>query len=565
MKITVFQALTLLADKYKNNIDNQDIYLNVMSIYLSGIKNKNDQEVLDDLLKDDALKSYIISEDKEDINEDPVRRYFESHLSYETLCHSLDDLDLFKLNDHFESIFNKMDQQARDFLIEFMYSGKETKGQDFSNMEKEYAENIKMLMNEKTHAHFKPINGRKIKIAEYLLTERKQKMVILLKCIDSAIMLLNVNNEEEFPIDIYDSFDSDSVFFPDNRGKEMKIDPKIQKCQKIHSQALGIMKSYMPLGKNDALYSPEPARYIRPADMSTYMKGMHEMPERIFSTKVTPFVNSISGTMLAQLRVIANLRRNNSFMYEKESDVEQLKFLFKTLIACLIYHSGGHSIYEFMSVFLLPEVQKEFESLKGFSSLTMENLFKDENAEAFEAAIDKTIQYNTVILNRQRVRETIEARREPEVLTENEEELLEMSTESSSDAEKPESNGDISQKIYTLKQQKNSFFMKPLKTLTCFSDKADANGIMQNESLPFNHKEIFYLVTGVFGGCLLSAGVGGMTTFLPAVAVLVLAIGAVLLGYSFLKKNGFFDQKSDDFYTEIAMDWPSHAYDRETP
>ena len=82
--ITVFQALMLLIEKYKDDTSNTKKYEAIKTLCLSGVRNPKDKQILDDLLKDSILARYRISSRVEDINADPVRRYFESHLCHKT-------------------------------------------------------------------------------------------------------------------------------------------------------------------------------------------------------------------------------------------------------------------------------------------------------------------------------------------------------------------------------------------------------------------------------------------------------------------------------------------------
>jgi len=119
-EITVFQALTLLLDKYR---DTPDVYEKIESIYLTGVRSKRAEGMLNDLLDDPLLDAYIINTSKQAINDDSVRRYFEGHLCGNTLPISLDNLDMDLLEKHFISIFNRIEEDAH-YLVEPIIDGR---------------------------------------------------------------------------------------------------------------------------------------------------------------------------------------------------------------------------------------------------------------------------------------------------------------------------------------------------------------------------------------------------------------------------------------------------------
>ena len=408
MKITIFQALTLLAQKYRH--EDKATYEKIKSIYLSGVRSDEDLRKLEELLKDEALKDYEISDDRKDINEDPSRRYFESRLCHDTLAASLDKLDMRQLNRNFESMFNRLPAGQRANILSTVYSGTREGGKNLKGTAKEYAEGIRVLKDPDSYPSLKPEQGQGKKSPEQILQERKEKMSLLGKCSHAAMAVVN-NNNQSMPLNLYGK--KGYVYDAENRGRIARTDEAGHENE-VRPFTLGIMRAYMPVPQDDVLMAKEQAEYQRPVDMTTYMNDgrKHQIPDEIFATKVTPFVNSISGTMLIQLRMTAQLLREHKYVYEakgnnKEEIERQLKEYFKSFVAYMIYNAGGHSLNEFLMVLQLPEVQEEFKDLPGFSSLTLENLFKNENEEAFEQAMDRAIVYNQAILQRKAVHEEL--------------------------------------------------------------------------------------------------------------------------------------------------------------
>ncbi len=98
--ITTFQALTLLADKYRTDDNHQGRYRQIMSLYLLGPQKEGDNEVLNKLLSDSALVNYRVKSNRSD----PVRREFECELARHMLEESLDVLSKDILCNHMLSI-----------------------------------------------------------------------------------------------------------------------------------------------------------------------------------------------------------------------------------------------------------------------------------------------------------------------------------------------------------------------------------------------------------------------------------------------------------------------------
>ena len=397
LKMTVFQALTLLAKKYQFDQQGQSTREKITALYLSGVRNENDNETLNGLLQDNLLTDYRISADRSDINEDPVRRYFESQLCYQTLLISLDNLDMGLLEGHFRSILETVSIENRmRFLKKISHI----------TTVNEYTEGIRRLRDPGSETSFKPEKGCEGKTTEDILIHRKKKMSLLARCAYSSTIMDKQSISREKILAIYHQ--QDSVYDAKNRGRLYRVDKDTGERQTVRSQVLGIIRSYMPLPRHDILLADHPARYTRSTDRCTYAEGAVQIPDQIFSTKITPFVTSISGTMLIHLRVIARLLRENQFVYVLNTpnplqENEQLEYYLKLFVAYMIYHSGGHSLDEYMSVLQLPEVQLEFKELAGFSSLTLDHLFKHKNKFAFNAALDQTIQYNDIILNKKKL------------------------------------------------------------------------------------------------------------------------------------------------------------------
>lgn len=431
MKISPFQALTMLAKKYKGAEEGSNeakLFAQVKQLFLMGVQNEEDLGKLKDLLNDDALKGYEIplleqsdfellkhkyddipEEDKpkyleainklEIINNDPVRRYFESTLCHDTLRDNIDSLDKDLLQQHFDLVFSSMPMSMRILVPLTIYHGNvDGAAAKNSSTAPEYITAIQKLRNPNNFPSFKPEKSKGTQSPDQVLKERVDKMMLLLKTVHAGMTSVNNHKQDYFPLNIYG--ESGSVYSPARRGRTDRVDGVGGK-QEVFSNNLGIMRSYMPLSRDDTLFE-DPSmdtsnQYRRPADASTYVSS-GDMPQKFFSTQVSPFVNSISGTMLTQLRVMAKLLNENKLLYE--DNPEQLKVFFKCFVSYMIYNSGGHSLQEFTSVFELPQVQAIFKDVPGFSDLNLRQLFQEENDKSFMSAMDQAIDYNDSILMR---------------------------------------------------------------------------------------------------------------------------------------------------------------------
>lgn len=430
MKISPFQALTILAKKFGNALPNTleaKKFSQIQNLFLMGVQNDQDRAQLGELLNDEALKNWKVAlGDKELINNDPARRYFESTLAHETLKATIDTLNMDTLNNHFKAVYAEMPFAMRFLVPLVIYKGSiDSKLVQASATAPEYVAALKKLQEPKNWSMLKPsseeMGGASDVERAQKLQERLEKMQLLLKTVHAAMTAVNTGGNHNFPLNIYGV--TDSPYSPERRGRKDRKD-EANLPQVVKSTNLGIMRSYHPLTQDDPLYEDPNAttsgRYRRPADSSDYIPGA-QMPEKFFLNEVSPFVNSISGTMLCQLRVMAKLLEKEKFEFNDNPD--QLKAFFKSMVSYMIYNSGGHSFQEFMSVLDLEQVKEMFKNVPGFDEINLRTLFQDENEEAFRRSINSVINYNDRLLARRTVQEELG---EPELkrqLNEGEDEL----------------------------------------------------------------------------------------------------------------------------------------------
>lgn len=236
-------------------------------------------------------------------------------------------------------------------------------------------------------------------------------------------VFLYSDTDIKLPIPIY----GQGLFSKEFRGRERK-----NLIEQSFSYSLGILKDYMPLSNNDAARSESLSVYPRPINFNKYIRNT-VWAEYNFSRGLHPFVNSISGSMLMHTRVIALLKPDNleaginelfttisqslsdrrSRLIDKEqilksftsiniSENEIFK-IWRILISLLLYASGGHSLFEFIEPFNAPEFRQEFIDFPKLQYINLTTMFYENNEDAFDKALEDSITYNSIILNKQKI------------------------------------------------------------------------------------------------------------------------------------------------------------------
>lgn len=374
-KITISpaQAILLLLDenmerKAKGEPEALALDSRLKELYLSGITSEKMRKEFEELIRAQSLKNYTISFDPEFINQDPTRRYFETHLSYRTLQEGLDSLAYSDLAKHVSSLFSevgKIDDSTsvnKEFLSSVVetFVGKYNEASE--NISKEYATYINRVKSRELFPNF--------------TEEQRDKIVMLIQASFLGVVNALIH---DLPIDIY----GEGVYSDEYRGKKMTPGQ-----QSTRNQHLGLMKGHMMLPRDDIATSHKTFSFLKPSDQTTYQYNALWVKDN-FERLVHPFSNSISGTVLCQLRNLAFLRN------EVTTTSEKFHHFHRLFISAMLYGSGGHTLHEFSAPFLIPDVQKEFSF-----PVTLESLFYDNNQAAFNQALAQTLKYNRQILQR---------------------------------------------------------------------------------------------------------------------------------------------------------------------
>jgi hypothetical protein len=200
------------------------------------------------------------------------------------------------------------------------------------------------------------------------------------------------NFPDLIPLNIYNN----GVF--DDRGKVRK-----QHQQSTNTKSYGLLKGHSPLPLDDIALMPNSQRFLKPSDQSQYDLKV-DWVKNNFKQLVHPFSNSISGTLLAQVRVLLKVREQLSMNHKEDPHSllfsnQKLEGFLKSFISALLFHSGGHSLYEFSALFEVETVKNAFKEVGTVNKFNLEYLFLTTNENAFDEALNKTIQYNKRLLS----------------------------------------------------------------------------------------------------------------------------------------------------------------------
>lgn len=382
-KISVGQALLILIKKYQ---ENPRLLSELKKLYLEGANTPQNKQAIDNWLKDIALRDYEVSKSYKVTDADPTRRYFETHLAYETLKNGLDEINLNDLQNYYKTMYgltldvlDKFDKNS-DFTTQEVNKALNGEVIESTLFQKEFSDAVNNIRTGDTYKDFSD--------------ENKQKMELLVKCAYLGVM----NAKYDYlPIPIYGK----GIYAEKNKGR-MRY-PSDQ--ESVTSHGLGVMKSHMPLPAEDIARSEKPSELLRPADQF-YLKDPDSVwAKDNFARLVHPFSGAISGTMLSQLRTFKYL--NDAGYFSSFSEKDKFMSFVKSFASIMLYNSGGHTFHEFLSPLQVKPVQEGFNFIDGFNDINANNLLQEGNEVSFDKALEDTLEYNENIINRMRLQEEL--------------------------------------------------------------------------------------------------------------------------------------------------------------
>lgn len=375
--ISPAQALLILIERYNNNTS---MTSELKQLYLCGADSPLAEKTIKNYLSDEVLNKYQISFDKDVINNDPTRRYFETHLAYETIISQIQNHsdELFPiLNKINEQLFIKLPDHISYDVSSVLKNGASSLSEEDLVLTNMLPDDYSFVLRDIASSTLFPN-----------FNENERNTAI---CIVQNIYLavLNARYDPDLPLDIYDK----GIYSEKNRGKMI-----IPIEDTTRNQHLGLLKNYMPLARDDIARSDRIIPYLKPSDQARYIENA-QWVEQNFNKLVHPFSNGISGTILCQLRCLNNLLNHSASNTLKLSASELQEYL-KAIISIRLFSGGGHSLNEYLSPLELPEIREAFHFIEDFDQINLQSMFLKDNQSAFEAGLTKAIKFNCKILER---------------------------------------------------------------------------------------------------------------------------------------------------------------------
>lgn len=172
MKITVGQALLMLMQYSPDDITLQKLYLN-------GAASDEDHAKINAYLQSPLFYGIEISRTHDDINDDPTRRYFETHLAQHTLSQQLSNMPLAKIETLYRDFQSLL---PKSYISQFRIPLDEVLSGKVHTSKFEYQTKILNLLNELNACESVVEPAKRIailqKISEKLLKEMQNPMTI---------------------------------------------------------------------------------------------------------------------------------------------------------------------------------------------------------------------------------------------------------------------------------------------------------------------------------------------------------------------------------------------------
>ncbi|WP_131775165.1 hypothetical protein [Legionella cincinnatiensis] len=379
--ISFGQALLLLMNKYK---DTPLTCNNLKQFYIQGIVSPTELNYIQQLFDESGLtKEYEISYSEKEIDEDPSRRYFETHLAFETLLNSLGKINIEDLAKYYQALYNTLPEVIKNKYNHFIEGKISSKEDSFAT---EYMDALQKVQDHENY--------------QRLLPEQKEKVLLILKT--SWLGVLHAKNPQ-VPLNLYGT----GFFSEANRGRIVKEKPGLPtEKSPYYSNHFGLMKTYMPVPRNDIAYAESGFTFLKPSDQNTF-NPESAWSKQNFSKLVHPFSCSISGTTLCQLRVMKKLQEDEGQL--PFNSQEKFSTFLKCFMSSLLFNSGGHCFNEFLSVLEIPQIKKEFSFIDGFEQINATTLLFHGNEEAFDKALKDTLEYTQVLLAKKEMHHELKA------------------------------------------------------------------------------------------------------------------------------------------------------------
>lgn len=364
-------------------------------VYLCGCRNPEDVAFVEEIIHREAagnryLQSCEISTAPEVIDADPSRRYFETLLAYETTAIDIKTMALLEVKSHYDALLQLIASYDPSLATSLTLA-----------MDRELAPPWDEVMIKKIGADVyeyfctiteaeKKYNVEDFTKIKYLISSTL--LGVVANCIATVKAKESPEKYSDLPLNIYGT----GYYSKERRGRILDEGPHF-------FSTTGIIKSMgaVPYYNDPVRYEDEKKPFdFKSTSNSRYVLGGRNKnwSDEHFEQLFHPFVNTISGTLLCQLRAAKKLLADKQLVFDTPDTFANY---IKCLVASMTYLAGGHSFYEFTYPLMLPEMVTAFSDIPGFEEdMTLGHLFYETNTEAFHNALEKAEVYNLYMITR---------------------------------------------------------------------------------------------------------------------------------------------------------------------
>ena len=387
--LSVGEGLLLVLDACKKGKVAQSTMDKLNKLYIEGVQTEDDAQFIAEIKELLADKNFVVKSDPRTVNQDPTRRYFETHLSYQILKNNGNSLNNKELNAFTQNL------KKRIFSLPGVAENTRKKIEAILNGNMD-----EKILTNKYELEYAELINRLLKNDYYGLSKEACKNLYEIAC--STILATFVTQlDKSVPVDIY----SDSIFNfgMDGRGRVVKVEDN----EKVLVHAKGLMQAVSPLPLYHDLANPvtdyrneeERSFILRSADQASFMIES-DWSQQLFSRQTQVYSNGISSTTLAQLRIIVLQKRLG--LVHHSGSLQEYITAFATL---MLYNSGGHSFFEIFEVLKLPHFQELTDGEPVIARAIAENnlmykLLCEDQKASYDEALAATQKYARVLLNK---------------------------------------------------------------------------------------------------------------------------------------------------------------------
>lgn len=354
-------------------------------LFLTGAIDDDRQiELCNALLDEEILSNQEITLNEHAISGDPVRRYFETHLTYFTLRDNLHKISSVNLKDLYVKIMatltesQKISEHAVN-TVNLVIQGNCSRPSFLRGINSEFND------------FFRNIQDNNI-FQEFSNSERLNAYWLM-----ATIYISLVTCWFEVPSKIT-AYTTNSLFT--DKGKLPKSHDEKRANSKARNQNYGLLKGYMPvMGLDDIAFAKKPYKNFKASDYNT-LNDESPSAQFIMQKLTHPFSNGISGVCLMIIKALVKLDDNNIPNNITQTHAS-FKLYIQMAISCLTFVSGGHSLFEYVTVLSVPEVAAAMQFVPEYDSINLESLFFDDNQPAFTQAIDNSLSYMQMLEQKQ--------------------------------------------------------------------------------------------------------------------------------------------------------------------